>query len=92
MRATGFLRAQPALIAQAAALIAGIAPAHAYSDGNKRLALVAGATFLRLNGVAIQAEPPVFAQQIEAVETRTDSLDAATERLITWLREHSRPA
>ena len=42
--------AYPTIELKAAALIHSICRNHALVDGNKRLALVAGATFLRLNG------------------------------------------
>lgn len=77
------------LLSQAAGLIVGIALAHAFSDGNKRLALVAGELFLLRNGVALRAEPLAFAEQILAVINRDDALSAATERLVNWLRAHA---
>ena len=52
------------LYVQAAALIAGVALAHAYSDGNKRLALLVGDVFLQINGIYIQAERLAFAEQV----------------------------
>lgn len=44
------------LAALAAAYAFGVAPSHPYNDGNKRLALVAMATFLAINGHQLQAE------------------------------------
>jgi death on curing protein len=78
------------LIEQAAELIVGIALAHAFVDGNKRTATIAGATFLALNGLGVQYEGVEFAEQVEAVVNRHDSLDAATERFVAWLRPHMR--
>ncbi len=72
-----------------AALIAGIALAHAYSDGNKRLSLLCGDTFLRLNGYRIVAPPEEIADQILAVVNRYDDVESAEGRLADWLREHS---
>jgi len=76
-----------------AALIAGIALAHAYSDGNKRLSLLCGDTFLRLNGYRIVAPPEEIADQILAVvnryDDRYDDVESAEGRLADWLREHS---
>ncbi len=72
-----------------AALIVGIALAHAYSDGNKRLSLLCGDTFQRLNGYRIVATPEEIADQILAVVNRSDDLDSAEERLAAWLREHA---
>lgn len=74
-----------------AALIVGIALAHAYSDGNKRLSLLCGDTFLRLNGYRIAAPARDIAEQILAVVNRDDDVVSAEERLATWLRDHSLP-
>ena len=79
------------LYAQAAVLISGIALAHAFSDGNKRLALLAGDTFLRLNGVLVQAEQHQFAQQILDLVNRPDALSDAAQRLTFWLEHHATP-
>lgn len=76
---------------QAAKLIVGIALAHAFIDGNKRTALAAGTTFLILNGQYIVSDPEEFGRQIVAIIQRADSLDAATERFVTWLRERAKP-
>ncbi len=76
------------LVTQAAVLMAGIALAHAFVDGNKRTALLAGTTFLRLNGQKIVSEPEELGRQIEAIVIRTDSLDQATARFTSWLRTH----
>lgn len=72
-----------------AALIAGIALAHAYSDGNKRLSLLCGDTFMRVNGYRIAASPEEIADQILAVVNRHDDVESAEVRLADWLREHS---
>jgi death-on-curing protein len=80
------------LMAQAALLIAGIALAHAYSDGNKRLALLTGDTFLRLNGMLIHAEEREFAQQVLDIVNRHDELSAATMRQMAWLEQHGSTA
>jgi death-on-curing protein len=77
------------LITQAASLIVGLALAHAFSDGNKRLAAFAGAVFLRRNGLTITAHPPAYAEQILAVVNRNDALAEATQRLIAWLRANT---
>ena len=77
------------LFAQAAALITGIALAHPFSDGNKRLALLAGDVFLAINGTWIRTEPLAFATQIMAFLTRDCDLGTATEALAGWLRAHA---
>ena len=40
----------PAIEGAAAAYMAGLAANHAFENGNKRIALAAGSTFLRMNG------------------------------------------
>lgn len=77
------------LFVQAAVLITGIALAHPFSDGNKRLALLAGDVFLAINGTWIRSEPIAFAMQIMAFLTRDGDLDTATEVLAVWLRAHA---
>lgn len=74
-----------------AAFIAGVALAHAYSDGNKRLSLLCGDTFQRLNGYRIAAPPEDLADHILAVVNRDDDLESAEDRLAGWLRGHSMP-
>lgn len=75
------------IVAQAATLIAGIALAHAFLDGNKRTAAAAGASFLYLNGWQIDSVSPEFGQQIEALVNRSGSLRDAIEQFTDWLRE-----
>jgi death-on-curing protein len=77
---------QADLIEQAAALIVGVALAHAFLDGNKRTALVSGIAFLKMNGLGVRRRPLELAEQIEAVINRNDSLDDATARFVEWLR------
>lgn len=72
------------VVAQAAILMAGIALAHAFVDGNKRTALAVGTIFLDLNGYYINSAPTAFGQQIEALVTHAITLDSFT----AWLREH----
>ena len=79
------------LVTQTAMLMAGIALAHAFVDGNKRTALAAGTTFAQLNGQWIASQPEELGKQIEAIVIRSDSLDNAMSRLIAWVRSHMRP-
>ena len=79
------------LVTQAALLIAGIALAHAFLDGNKRTALAAGTTFLHLNSYWIVSEPGEFGRQIETLVKHPDSLEEAMARFIAWLRPHMQP-
>jgi death on curing protein len=76
---------------QTALLVAGIALAHAFVDGNNRTALLAGGIFLGLNGAALERAPLEFAQAILALVNRPDSLEAATARLEAWIRVRLRP-
>lgn len=82
-----------ALFEQAVVLITGIAPAHAFSDGNKRLALLADSTFLDLNGSVVRAPTHAFAEQILAIVSRDwrVALDPATRQLAAWLEKHAQP-
>lgn len=83
---------QADLIVQAAYLIAGLTMAHAFLDGNKRTAAIAGDTFLLLNGHEITDVSDAYGRQIEALVTYQDSLEEATKRLIAWLQEHTAPS
>lgn len=76
------------LAGQAATLIAGIALAHAFVDGNKRTALLAGAVFLALNGQELTAQPLELAQRIEAPVTHSGMLADAIEGFADWIRQH----
>jgi death-on-curing protein len=78
---------QADLVRQCALLIAGVAQAQAFMDGNKRTALVSGDVFLRLNGFVLNAEQDELGQQIEALATRSGSLTEASDRFEHWLRE-----
>ncbi len=75
------------LVRQAALLVSGIAQAHAFLDGNKRTALLAGEMFLDLNGHMLETAPLEFAEAILTLMNRTDSVEAATHRLEAWMRE-----
>lgn len=77
------------LIRQAALLAVGISQNQPYIDGNKRTAYIAMLVFLRVNGRPYQGDHLELAHQLEAVVTRTDSLDAATDRFEEWLRERA---
>ncbi|HUY75887.1 MAG TPA: type II toxin-antitoxin system death-on-curing family toxin [Ktedonobacterales bacterium] len=77
---------QADLITQTTVLMAGVALAHPFLDGNKRTALAAGTTFCFLNGYQIVSEPTELGRQIEAIVVRADSLENATARFIAWLR------
>ncbi len=80
------------IFTQAAALVAGIALARAFEDGNKRLAYVAGETFLLVNGVELSADSIAYADEVLALVNRAGSLDEAQRRLANWLRGHGHKA
>jgi death-on-curing protein len=75
------------IIRQATLLAIGISQAQAFVDGNKRTAYAALDVFLRLNDLAYAGRPLVLAQQLEAVASRADDLDTATDRFEAWLRD-----
>lgn len=76
------------LIRQAALQAVGISRSQAFLDGNKRTAFGALRAFLGANGFTFSGDSLHVAEQLEAVATRTDSLDAATARFEAWLRDH----
>jgi death-on-curing protein len=75
---------QPDLLDLAAAYAFGLARNHPYYDGNKRIAFVAMAVFLGLNGARVAAtEEEVVAVMLEL------AAGALTENgLAEWLRSH----
>ncbi|HZS77722.1 MAG TPA: type II toxin-antitoxin system death-on-curing family toxin [Ktedonobacteraceae bacterium] len=79
------------IVRQATLLLVGISQAQAFLDGNKRIAFAACDVFLRINGLVIIADPLEIALQVEAIATRTDSLNEATARVEMWLRSHVHP-
>ena len=80
-----FAYGEPDLFDLAAAYAYGIARNHPFVDGNKRTALVASFTFLKLNGLRMtstQAENVAVFLALAAGELDEDALAA-------WLREHA---
>jgi death-on-curing protein len=68
----------------AACYIFGLAKNHAFVDGNKRIAFIAGALFLRLNGyrlVAVQAQATLIILSVASGALSEDDL-------ATWIRRH----
>jgi prophage maintenance system killer protein len=63
--------------------------AHAFEDGNKRLAYAATIAFLAYNGVSLTANPLAIADQILALVNRTGVLSEAEDGFATWLRTHT---
>lgn len=70
--------AYPTLELKAAALVHSICRNHALVDGNKRLALVAGLTFLRANGVRhVLTQDDAFDLIVRVAEGSADVPDIA---------------
>lgn len=74
------------IIDQAALLIAAVALAHAFIDGNKRTALVCDVTFLERNEYRVAAETTLGPRIEELVTSHADEI-AAIKALSDWLRE-----
>jgi death-on-curing protein len=74
---------------QAAKLASGISLAHAFEDGNKRLAYAATIVFLAYNGIALRVDAIDLADQILALANREASLDSAEVAFASYLREHA---
>jgi len=73
----------PSIIDKAAAIIRSIVADHPFVDGNKRTALLAGLTLLRINSIQFAAKPG----DIEdfAVKVATNKLDVPA--IVSWLHE-----
>ena len=73
--------------ALAASLGYGLARRHAYVDGNKRIAFLAAAVFLDINGRELTADQPEVVEMMLAV-----AAGSMTEsELADWFAAHSRP-
>ena len=74
----------PEVIDKAAALIRGIIGDHAFIDGNKRTAMLAGLTLLEMNRVKFEAE----SGEIEkfAIRVAVERLDVP--EIIRWISVH----
>lgn len=86
MAGFGNTAAFPTLVGKAAALLEGLALAHAFFDGNKRTAWLSMTTFLAINGLFIVTLSPEEAGGfvLDVVEHRLDTTSAAvwvTDRL-----------
>ena len=72
----------------AASYAFGLAKNHAFMDGNKRIAFIAAATFLRLNGMHLVADQA----QATLVMLSVASGAYGEEELAGWIRKHLQPA
>jgi death on curing protein len=78
------------LFVQAATLIGGIALAHAFEDGNKRLAYACGLTFLRQNSIRVTGSAEAIADQVLAIVNRgAQTLGEASASCAAWLAAHA---
>lgn len=73
------------VVEKAAALCLGIVRSHPFTDGNKRVALVALAVFLQQNGRALRADNDQAYEQIMSAARG----DTGREELVAWVDEHS---
>jgi len=71
----------------AAAYGFGLAKNHPFVDGNKRIAFIATATFLRLNGYRLNSSRLDEIQTMLAVAAG----ELSEEGFATWIRLHSQP-
>src|SRR5690606_27317945 len=68
----------------AAAYAFGLATAHPFNDGNKRIALLTMAVFLGLNGKELQATE----QELVQVMTALAAGSLKEPQLAAWVRDH----
>lgn len=68
----------------AAAYAFGLATAHPFNDGNKRVALLVMAVFLGLNGKDLDATEPEIVQVITALAAGS----LKEPQLAIWVRDH----
>lgn len=70
----------------AAAYAFGLVTNHPFRDGNKRIAFLAMAVFLELNGMVCTATEEAVVETMVAAAAGT----LTERRLVTWVRRHSR--
>ena len=71
----------------AAAYAFGISSSHPFRDGNKRVALLAAAIFLALNGLDFQVSDEEAVKEMLALAAG----DRTEEELTEWFRAHVEP-
>lgn len=76
----------PSIYDKSAAIIRGIIADHAFVDGNKRTAMLAGLTLLAINGKIFVAYPGEIEEF--AVKVATEKLDVS--RIAAWLHQHTK--
>lgn len=75
----------PTLFDLAAAYGYGLAKNHAFTDGNKRVAFVAMATFLELNGYYLD----VSETEVVVIMEKLAQDKETQESIASWLKKHS---
>lgn len=76
------------VIRQAAVLMVAITKAHAFSDGNKRTAMMAGELFLGLNGLWYSGDTIALAEALVQAAAWHDHTDGLVQHIDTQLRPH----
>jgi death-on-curing protein len=78
--------AEPDLATLAAAYGIGLARNHPFVDGNKRIAFIATALFLRLNGYRLSSDP------LNEIQTmlRLAAGELSEEEFAVWIRNHTK--
>jgi death-on-curing protein len=71
---------------EAAALMKSLGNNHGFLDGNKRIAFAATATFLELNGLALELDPIAAHDFIDGSISRHEFRFA---QILSWIREHT---
>lgn len=74
------------LVEKAATLLDALVRAHAYRDGNKRLAWLMCVTFLEINGLIVEADQDEAAELVLSLTCGRLSIQEAA----LWLVNHSR--
>lgn len=78
----------PTIFEKAAVLIQGIVLNHAFVDGNKRTAAFLTGFYLLDNGSALKFSQSEIVEFVVAIAEKKLSRD----EIISWLKEHSKPA
>lgn len=75
----------PSIFDKAAALLQSLLKNHPFVDGNKRTALLAATTFLRINGYKLTN---THLKEVEFTVS-VDTKNLLIEQISKWLKEHS---
>jgi len=76
------------LVQQGILLLTGLALAHAFVDGNKRIALLATLVFWEMNGLAVRGDAREVAELLVAAITASAERAARIAELEAWARAH----